>query len=148
MEVVIANIGIALMVGLAGAGSAIGTGIAGMATIGALRKRPESFGIYMVLSALAGTQGLYGFGAFFMLQPHLAANMTMMKAGVILGSGIMLGVAGLCSAIYQGKVAASAVVSVSNGQDEAFGKGIVLAAFPELYAIVAFATTFLLAQSL
>ena len=62
----LAFVGLGLMVGLAGCGSAIGTAIAGMSTLGMFRKKPEAFGNGMVLSALPGTQGLYGFVGFFL----------------------------------------------------------------------------------
>ena len=56
--VILAYIGIALMIALAGIGSAIGVSIGGSATIGALKKNEGAFGKYMLLSALPGTQGL------------------------------------------------------------------------------------------
>ncbi|MCB0599223.1 MAG: hypothetical protein KDD28_34450, partial [Phaeodactylibacter sp.] len=65
--IVLAYIGLGLMVGLAGVGSAIGVSIGGNATIGALKKNEEAFGSYMLLSALPGTQGLYGFAGFFII---------------------------------------------------------------------------------
>ena len=63
--VILSYIGLALMVGLAGIGSAIGVSIGGSATLGALKKNEAEFGKYMLLSALPGTQGLYGFAGFF-----------------------------------------------------------------------------------
>ena len=63
--VILAYIGLALMIALAGIGSAIGVSSGGNATIGALKKNDEAFGSYMLLSALPGTQGLYGFAGFF-----------------------------------------------------------------------------------
>ncbi len=55
------------MVGLSGTGSAIGVVIGGNATVGALKKKDDAFGSYMLLSALPGTQGLYGFAGFFII---------------------------------------------------------------------------------
>ena len=57
--IILAYIGIGLMVGLAGVGSAFGVTITGNAAIGAIKKNADAFGNYMVLSALPGTQGLY-----------------------------------------------------------------------------------------
>ena len=62
MNLLIAYIGIAIMVGLSGIGSAYGVTIAGNASIGALKKNDSAFGNFLVLTALPGTQGLYGFG--------------------------------------------------------------------------------------
>ena len=62
--VIIAYIGLGIMIALSGIGSAVGVASGGNATIGALKKNPDKFGIYMLLSALPGTQGLYGFAGF------------------------------------------------------------------------------------
>ena len=48
---VMAYVGVALMVGLAGIASAIGTSIAGQAAVGAMKKNGGAFGSYMILSA-------------------------------------------------------------------------------------------------
>ena len=64
---ILAYVGLGLMVGLSGVGSAIGVSIGGNATIGALKKNDSAFGNYMLLSALPGTQGLYGFAGFFIV---------------------------------------------------------------------------------
>ena len=56
MNLLIAYIGIAIMVGLSGIGSAYGVTIAGNASIGALKKNDGAFGNFLVLTALPGTQ--------------------------------------------------------------------------------------------
>ncbi len=68
---VLVYVGLALMVLLSGIGSAIGVSKGGNATIGALKKREDAFGSYMLLSALPGTQGLYGFAGFFVMNLKL-----------------------------------------------------------------------------
>jgi V/A-type H+-transporting ATPase subunit K len=137
------------MIGLSGVGSAIGVSVAGSASIGALKKNENAFGSYMLLSALAGTQGLYGFGGFFLINNSgvLSENITMLQGAAILGSGIALGLAGLISAIKQGEICANGISAIGSGYD-LFGKTLVLAVFPELYAIVAFAATFLIVSGL
>ena len=57
MNLLIAYVGIAIMVGLSGIGSAYGVTIAGNASIGALKKNDSAFGNFLVLTALPGTQG-------------------------------------------------------------------------------------------
>jgi V/A-type H+/Na+-transporting ATPase subunit K len=143
MALILAAIGIGLMVGLAGVGSAIGTSKGARATLGALKKKPGAFGSFLVLSALPGTQGLYGFGAFFIILAKFTPEMTLFQGASVFGAGIALGIAGLLSAIYQGEVCASAIASIASGED-VLGKGMVLAVFPELYAIIAFAAAFLI----
>lgn len=150
--VILAYVGIALMIGLAGIGSAIGVSIGGNATIGALKKNDEAFGSYMLLSALPGTQGLYGFGGFFIINAKLAAPgfieaMTIGQGVAIFAAGLALGMVGLMSAIKQGQVCANGIAGIGSGYD-VFGKTMVLAVFPELYAIIAFAATFLISAGL
>jgi V/A-type H+-transporting ATPase subunit K len=113
-----------------------------MTTVGALKKRKDAFGLFIVLSALPGTQGLYGFGGYFILQGFLTKDITMFQGTAILGCGLALGLAGLISGIYQGRVSASGIDSIGSG-NEVFGQTLIMAVFPELYAIVAFAAVFL-----
>jgi len=140
---VIAFVGIGLMVGLAGCGSAIGVSICGSATIGAVKKKEDAFASYLVLSGLPGTQGLYGFGGFFILKDVLRPDITMFQAAAILGAGLTMGLVCLVSAIWQGYVCASGINGIASGAD-VFGKSMILAVYPELYAIVSFATCFLI----
>lgn len=142
LGLVLAAIGLGLMVGLAGVGSAMGTSKGGCAALGALKKKSDAFGSYMIFAALPGTQGLYGFGAFFIILPSLTAEMSVLKGAAILVAGLALGIAGLFSGSYQGEVCANAISSIASGED-VFGKGMILAVFPELYAIIAFAAAFL-----
>jgi V/A-type H+-transporting ATPase subunit K len=145
--IVLAYIGIGLMVGLAGVGSAFWITITGNAAIGALKKNEEAFGNYMVLSALPGTQGLYGFLGYFLLQSYLVPEMTWAAAAAVFGGSIALGLTGLLSAIRQGQVCANGIAGIGSGYD-VFGKTLILAVFPELYAIVSLAAVFMIGQSL
>lgn len=149
LPVILAYVGLALMVLLSGIGSSIGVVMGGNATIGALKKNPDAFGNYMLLSALPGTQGLYGFGGFFILNSSgvISAQMTMLQAIAILAAGLILGIVGLVSAIQQGKVCANGIASIGSGND-VFGNTMILAVFPELYAIIAFAATFIISNSI
>lgn len=140
---VMAYIGVALMVGLAGIASAVGTSICGQASVGAMKKNSNAFGSYMILSALPGSQGLYGFVCFFMVQDFLT-NPTPLQGAAILGAGILVGIANLAAAIYQAKVCANGIAAIGNGQD-VMGKTLILAAFPELYAILTVAATNMIA---
>ena len=75
MNLLIAYIGIAIMVGLSGIGSAYGVTIAGNASIGALKKNDSAFGNFLVLTALPGTQRLNAYPTYFMNQNILTAKM-------------------------------------------------------------------------
>ncbi len=149
LPVIIAYIGLAAMVILSGIGSSIGVVMGGNATLGALKKNPDAFGNYMLLSALPGTQGLYGFGGFFIMNSSgvISMEMTILQGIAILAAGLILGFVGLFSAIQQGKVCANGIASIGAGND-VFGNTMILAVFPELYAIIAFAATFLISNSI
>ena len=97
----------------------------------------------MILSALPGTQGLYGFAGYFVLSPILTPEITMFQAAAIFGAGLALGLVALLSALRQGQVCANGVAAIGSGYD-VFGNTLILAVFPELYAIIAFAATFLI----
>ena len=58
MEQILGYLGLGLVLALSGIGSAYGTTIAGNAAEGALKRKPEGSGNYMVLSALPATQGI------------------------------------------------------------------------------------------
>ena len=115
MNLLIAYVGIAIMVGLSGIGSAYGVTIAGNASIGALKKNDSAFGNFLVLTALPGTQGLYGFAGYFMFQSIfgvLTPAITGIQAAAVLGSGIALGLVALFSAIRQGQVCANGIAAI------------------------------------
>ena len=133
-NLIIAYTGIAIMLALAGIGSAYGVTIVGNAAIGAAKKVDGKFGNFLVLTALPGTQGLYGFAGYFMFQSIfniLTPEITAIQAWATLASGLVLGFVGLLSAIRQGQVCANGVVSIGQGHD-AFGNTLILAVFPEL----------------
>ena len=140
---VMAYVGVALMVGLAGIASAMGTSIAGQAAVGAMKKNGGAFGSYLILSALPGSQGLYGFVCFFMVRDFLS-NPTALQGAAILGAGLLVGMVNLAASIYQAKVCANGITAIGNGHD-VMGKTLILGAFPELYAILTVASTFLIA---
>ena len=143
---ILAYIGVAIMVGLAGIASAVGTSICGQAAVGAMKKNSSAFGSYMILSALPGSQGLYGFVCFFMVQGLLTAEITMLQAAAVFGAGVLVGIVNLAAAIFQGKVCANGIAAIGNGHD-VMGKTLILGAFPELYAILTVAATFLISSA-
>ena len=149
LSYLLAYLGLAIMVVLSGIGSAIGVSMGGNATIGALKKNEEAFGSYMLLSALPGTQGLYGFAGFFILNNILVGleDVTLVHGFAYLAAGLSLGIVALFSALKQGSVTANGIAGIGSGYD-VFGKTMILAVFPELYAIIAFAVTFIISTSI
>ncbi|MDR1746666.1 MAG: V-type ATP synthase subunit K [Tannerella sp.] len=146
VNLLLAYVGIAIMLALSGIGSAYGVTIAGSAAIGALKKNSNAFGNYVVLAALPGTQGLYGFAGYFMFQQIfgvLTPEISAFQAAAVLGGGLALGLVGLFSAIRQGTVCANGIAAIGQGHN-VFTNTLILAVFPELYAIVALAVVFLI----
>ena len=127
--VLLAYIGVALAVGLSGIGSAYGVTICGN------------------LAALPSSQGLYGFVGFFILNPLVTADISMFAACAVLGAGLALGAVALFSAIRQAKVCANGISAIGGGHN-AFGTTMVLAVFPELYAILGLLVLILIAGSI
>ncbi len=143
MGYILALIGMGLMVGLSGAGSAIGLVIGGSSTLGMMKKKPEGFGSGLVLSGLPATQGLYGFVAFIMYSGLVTPQLTLFQGSVVLGAGIAVSLACFISAIFQGKVCANGIAAIGQGHN-VFGNTMILAAFPEFYAILSLVAAILM----
>lgn len=140
---ILAGVGLGLMVGLSGSGSAIGLVISGSSALGGLKKRPEAFGALLTASVLPSTQGIYGFVCYFLYLEKVTPDISFFNASLILGVGIMLGLATLISAIYQGKVCAASASAIGSGHD-ILGPGLVMGAMPEFYAILSLVAAILL----
>ena len=147
LGIILAALGLGLMVGLSGTGSAIGLVIGGSSAIGAVRKKPDVFGNALVISALPSTQGLYGFVSFFLFQSKVSLDMGLFEGAMVLAAGISIGLAALFSAIQQGKICASGISAMGSGHD-VFGKTFILAVFPEFYAILALVACILINGSI
>ena len=131
LEQILGYLGLGLMLGLSGIGSAYGTTIAANAAEGALKKNKEKSSAYMILSALPATQGLYGFVAFLMIKGLIATN-PLLLFGIGIGTGIVF----LLSGIRQGQTAANGIAGIAQGHD-VMTNTMIYCALPEFYAILA-----------
>ena len=140
MEQILGYLGLGLMLGLSGVGSAFGTTIAANAAEGGLKKNSEKSSSYMILSALPATQGLYGFVAFLMMKSKLLIEDGVLvnpSSGYLLfGLGVGMGIVFLLSAIRQGQVCANGIANIAAGHD-VMTNTMIYAALPEFYAILA-----------
>ncbi len=149
LGIALAIFGAALAVGLAGTGSALGIGIAGQAAAGVIAEDPEKFGKVLLLQALPGTQGIYGFLAGFLVMLKIGllggtVAAVEWSAGLqILAACLPVALAGLSSGIYQGKVSASGIFLTAKRPEES-AKGLILSAMVETYAVLGLLATFLL----
>jgi len=147
--VVLAVAGAVIAVVLGGIGSIFGVALAGQAGTGVISEKPELFGKILLLQALPGTQGIYGF---------LGALLILINVGLIGGSpvaidvstgwqffaaGIPVGLAGLISGIYQGKVSAAGLNSIAKNPANT-GKAVIFAAMVETYAVLGLLVSVLL----
>jgi V/A-type H+-transporting ATPase subunit K len=134
-------LGVALSALLGGIGSAIGVGIAGQAAAGVVADQPERFGNVLVLQLLPGTQGIYGFAVAIMIlifSGLLARDtdaLTLQKGLSFFIASLPVGIGGISSAIYQGKVAASGIQMLAKRPD-GFGNGMMFALMVETYALL------------
>ena len=76
----------------------------------------------------------------------LTPEVTWAQSCAVLFSGVFMGFVLLLSAIRQGQVCANGIVAIGQGHDVA-GKTLILAVFPELYAIISLAATFLIGSA-
>ncbi len=145
----IAMLGVALAVGLAGSGSAIGIGIVGQSACGLISEDPDKFGQTLLLQALPGTQGIYGLLAGFLIMQDIGivgeelVQLTTWQGYAYLMAALPIAIAGLSSGIYQGRVLASSINLIAKRPEE-MGKGIVYAVMVETYAVFALLATILM----
>jgi len=135
----IAGAGIA--VALSGTGSAKGIGLVATAASGAMSEDPKKFGKFILLVALPGTQGIYGFVMGFLTIQKIGllggeiVQLTMYQGLEILFMNFPIALAGLFSAIHQGKVCAGGVNLISKQEGE-MGKALVMGVLVEFYAVL------------
>ncbi|MBP5755912.1 MAG: V-type ATP synthase subunit K [Clostridia bacterium] len=147
--IVIAYVGAALCAILAGIGSALGVMMAGKAAAGVASEKPELFGKLLVLQALPGTQGIYGFLTAILVLIQFnglgsdAATLTVTQGWQLFFAAVPMAIVGLTSGIAQGK-AAVAAIHMTGKQPDASGKGITMTALVETYAILALLISILL----
>lgn len=141
-------IGTILVVTVSCLGSAKGILITTSQAAGVLSEKPELFGKLLVLMALPGTQGFYGF---------ICAIMIALRTGIIdgripissaVGGSILLvalcmGTVEYLTAIMQAK-AASAAINLTGKQPDEGGRAILIPALIETYSVIALLISILL----
>lgn len=146
-------LGAGLAVFLSGIGSAKGTGMVGEAGAGVISEDPSKFGKALILQVIPGTQGIYGFVVGFL---------ALMNMGVLDGSAVAMSltegfryfvaclpvaIGCLFSAIYQGRVAASAINILAKKPND-WAKGMILCITVEFYAILSLLVSLFILLSL
>ena len=104
--------GCAAAVGIPAIGSSWGVGIAGAVSHGVMAKVDEGHGKFIGISAAPSSQTIYGLILMFVLLPKVSvAGLGVFFIGLFCGLGICI------SAIYQGKVAATAILVFKKAGD-------------------------------
>jgi len=145
---ILAIMGAAIAMFLAGSGSSIGIGYAGAAANGVLSEDPDKFGIMLILVALPGTQGFYGFLSAFLVILKVgllgdAVSISVSQGWQILGACLPIAVTGLFSGIHQGKVCAAGI-GVAEKKPADSMKAVIYGALVETYAVLGLVVTIFL----
>jgi V/A-type H+-transporting ATPase subunit K len=127
--------------------------MSGKASAGVCSENPDLFGKVLILQALPGTQGIYGFIVAIMVMIKLGllggspAQLSTGEGWAYFGACMPIALIGLISAILQARTAVSAIHMTAK-QPEASAKGMTMTAMVETYAILALLASILLVLGL
>ena len=150
---ILALVGAAIAVILAGMGSSKGVGLAGETAAGVSSENPDVASKLLVLQLLPATQGIYGFLIAVIVLINTNVLGGAMKA-VSLEQGISfiiaclpIAIVGYYSAIRQAKVAAAGML-MTGQRPEMSGRGVTMAVMVETYAVFALLVSFLMVNAI
>ena len=136
-------VGIYAPTALGAIGSVIGCAIGGQTACGAMLDVEGGYGRFVGVSAMPSSQVIYGIVVMFTLQ----RDVTPEVAGGLFAIGVLVGLALMVSAIYQGRCCAASI-SASKNKPEIFGLSVAPAAIVEGFAVFAFVFALVLAGNL
>jgi len=145
--------GAALAAALAGVGSILGVRTAASASAGVVAEDPDKFGKVLLLTALPGSQGIYGFLAAIIIANTIGllggelVDLSVAQGWQVLVASLPIAITGLFSGLFQGRVCAAAV-NITAKSPDASGKGVILSAIVETYAVLGLLVTILLINGL
>ncbi len=139
MDINMIGPGIVLSMGCIG--SAVGCGIAGMASHGIMARVEEGYAKYIIFSAVPSTQAILGFVLTLLMKTNILSGVLSPVSGIFIG--LFVGLALLFSAMYQGKCAATAIQATAKNPS-LFGKSFVAIAILESFALFAFVFSLLI----
>jgi V/A-type H+-transporting ATPase subunit K len=146
-------IGLFAPMALGAMGSVIGCAIPGQTACGAMLDVEGGYGRFIGLSAMPSSQTIYGIVVMFTLRnaaidPSSGQIVLTTQNGYgIFAIGVLVGLALLLSAIYQGRCLSSAI-NASKSKPEVFGLSIAPAAIIEGFAVFAFVFALVLSGSM
>ena len=142
LGIVLALLGAAFAVLLAGAGSAVGVGRAGEAAAGVVTEDPSKFGKVLILQLLPGTQGIYGLLIGFLCLSQIGViggsftELSVVKGALYFLACLPTAVVGYWSALKQSRAAVASIGLIAKRPNQ-LGKAILFPAMVETYAIFA-----------
>ncbi|MBR9699534.1 V-type ATP synthase subunit K [Candidatus Woesearchaeota archaeon] len=140
--------GAALAMGVAGLSTVFGLKTAGLAGTGAVAEKKENFRSALILQALPQTQTVYAFITALLilmgagLLGGSVKSLTTLQGLAMFGAGAIVAITGI-SAIFQGTVAASGIVSSAKNPD-AFAPSLIFGGQCETPAIFGFIVSLIL----
>ena len=140
--IVLALLGAAFAVLLAGAGSAVGVGRAGEAAAGVVTEDPSKFGKVLILQLLPGTQGIYGLLIGFLCLSQIGViggsfvELSAVKGVLYFLACLPTAIVGYWSALKQSRAAVASIGLIAKRPNQ-LGKAILFPAMVETYAIFA-----------
>jgi V/A-type H+-transporting ATPase subunit K len=146
---VLAMIGAAIAVLVAGLGSAKGVGMVGEAAAGLVTEEPEKFGQALLLQALPGTQGIYGLLTAFVILNRIgivggaAVELTTAQGFLFFFAALPIAIVGYFSAVAQARAAVAGIGIIAKRPEE-LAKGITFSAMVETYAVLALLASILM----
>ncbi len=145
---IVAILGCVVAVLPAGIGSAMGIRLVAEVANGVMAEDPKKFGNLFILVALPGTQGFYGFlGAFLAIMKlgllGQLAPITLAQGFQMFAACLPVGIAGLLTAVWQGKVCAAGAEMVAKRPTEST-KAVIFGALVETYAVLGLLATIFL----
>jgi V/A-type H+-transporting ATPase subunit K len=149
----IALLGAGLAAILPGIGSAKGVGMAGEAATGITAEDPSKFGQTLLLQALPGTQGIYGFLISFITLTNMGIfsgtmpNLTLVQGLQFFAACMPVTIVCYYSAIYQARVSTAAMNIVAK-KPEHTSKGMIYAGLVETYAVLSLLASFLMVSNI
>ena len=148
MGLALAIIGAAAAALLGGMGSAWGVSLAAEAAGGVLTEDPDKFGRLLIMVALPGTQGFYGFlgGFYIMMKINLLGGgipLDLPTGLALFFASLPIAIVGFISAYFQGRASVAGVHIIAKRPEE-MGKSIILPAMVETYAVLALLATILI----
>ena len=143
-----AIVGAVVAVIFPGIASGTAVGWVGQSASGVVTEDPDKFGQVLLLQALPGTQGIYGFLAAFMIMLRIGVfgemqTLTLPQGLLFLLAALPITIVGWQTARQQAKVSMAAVNIVAERPEE-IGKALSFPAMVETYAVLAFLASLLM----